>query len=44
MHDPILPLNIENDSVGRVKPVAAEIKEFLSGFDKLDISDFDKVF
>ena len=44
VHDPILPLNIENDSVGRVKPVAADIKEFLSGFDKLDISDFDKVF
>lgn len=43
VHDPILPLNIESDTIGKVKPVAADIKNFLSGYDKLDISDFDKV-
>lgn len=43
VHDPILPLNIENDIEGSCSDLAKEIKEFLSQFDKLDLSDFNKV-
>ena len=43
VHDPILPLNIENDTVGVCRELAGEIKEFLSSFDRLDLSDFEKV-
>lgn len=43
VHDPILPLNIENDTAGVCRELAGEIKEFLSSFDRLDLSDFEKV-
>lgn len=41
VHDPILPLNIENEKHGVCASVLAELKEYLSKFDKLDLSDFD---
>ena len=41
VHDPILPLNIENNRAGVCGSVAREIKEFLTRFDKLDLKNFD---
>lgn len=41
VHDPILPLNIENDEKGVCKGIAKELKAFLSSFDKLDLKNFD---
>ncbi len=41
VHDPILPLNIENDNCGVCNGIAAELKAFLSSFDKLDLKNFD---
>ncbi|MDE6659398.1 MAG: phosphomannomutase/phosphoglucomutase [Eubacterium sp.] len=41
VHDPILPLNLENDNVGVSAEIAKEIKEFLSSFGKLDLKNFD---
>ena len=41
VHDPILPLNIENDEKDVCKGIADELKEFLSSFDKLDLKNFD---
>lgn len=41
VHDPILPLNIENNKNGVCKGIADELKEFLSSFDKLDLKNFD---
>lgn len=41
VHDPILPLNIENDEKGVCKGIAEELKAFLSSFDKLDLKNFD---
>ena len=43
VHDPILPLNIENDNLGICKKIAGELKTFFAQFDKLDLSGFDKV-
>lgn len=43
VHDPILPLNIENDQAGVCKVIAKEIKEILSSFDKLNLDNFEKV-
>ena len=43
VHDPILPLNIESDKEGVCIAIARDIKAFLSAFDKLDLSDFEKV-
>lgn len=36
LHDPLLPLNIESDSVGGAKIIAGELAGFLAGFDRLD--------
>ena len=36
LHDPLLPLNIESNSVGGVKTIAKELAKFLDGYDKLD--------
>lgn len=36
LHDPLMPLNIESDSVGGVKTIAKELYAFLSGCDLLD--------
>ncbi len=43
VHDPILPLNIENDNEGVCKEILRELKAFFAKFDKLDLSGFDKV-
>lgn len=43
VHDPILPLNIECEEKGLSAKVASEIKAFAQKFDKLDLSNFDKV-
>ena len=36
LHDPLLPLNIESNSVGGAKQIAAELAGFIAGYDKLD--------
>lgn len=41
VHDPILPLNIENDNMGVCSEIADELKKFLSSYDKLDLKNFD---
>lgn len=38
VHDPIMPLNLENNRRGGVRADAATLYPFFSGFDKLDIS------
>ena len=38
VHDPILPLNIESNIEGGAEKIKAELKAFLSKYDKLDIS------
>ena len=40
LHDPLLPLNIESNEVGGAKKIAAELKSFISGYDKLEASKF----
>ena len=43
LHEPLMPLNIESDSVGGVKIIARELFPFLEQFDKLDtrmLADF----
>ena len=36
LHDPLLPLNIETNSFGGAKTIAAELAGFISTYDKLD--------
>ena len=36
LHDPLLPLNIESDSVGGVKVIATALASFLTSFETLD--------
>jgi len=36
LHDPLMPLNIESDSAGGAKKIAAALVGFLAGFEKLD--------
>ena len=36
LHDPLLPLNIESNSVGGAKQIAKELAGFIAGYDKLD--------
>ena len=43
VHDPILPLNIECEEKGLSAKVASQIKAFAQKFEKLDLSNFDKV-
>lgn len=38
VHDPIMPINLESDTIGGVKEILTIIKPFLEKFDKLDIS------
>ena len=38
LHDPLLPLNIESNSLGGVKVIAAELAAFIAGYEKLDAS------
>jgi len=35
LHDPLLPLNIESNSIGGAKIIAQELADFLVGYDKL---------
>ena len=42
LHDPLLPLNIESNSVGGVKMIAKELAAFLAKYDKLDTAAFVK--
>ena len=42
VHDPIMPLNIESDSVGGVKIIAEKLYKFIVSYDKLDIEPFKK--
>ncbi len=36
LHDPLLPLNIESNSVGGAKKIATELSKFIANYDKLD--------
>ncbi len=36
LHDPLLPLNIESNSIGGAKKIASELADFIAGYDKLD--------
>ena len=36
LHDPLLPLNIESNSVGGAKVIAKELAEFIKAYEKLD--------
>ncbi len=38
LHEPLMPLNIESDSVGGVKVIANELCGFLKNYEKLDTS------
>ena len=38
LHDPLLPLNIESNSVGGAKKIAAELAAFISRYDRLESS------
>ena len=38
LHDPLLPLNIESNSVGGAKKIAAELAGFIAKYDKLDVA------
>ena len=45
LHDPLLPLNIESNSIGGAKQIAKELAGFISSYDKLDaqkLLDFTK--
>ena len=45
LHDPLLPLNIESNSVGGAKKIASELAGFIANYDKLDaqkLMDFAK--
>lgn len=43
VHDPIMPLNVESDSVGGVKTILTELAGFLNGCaDQLDLAAFKK--
>jgi len=43
LHDPLMPLNIESNSVGGVHQIAEKLYAFLSGYDKLDTSGLKKL-
>ena len=38
LHDPLMPLNIESNTVGGVKTIAAELFRFLESCENLDIA------
>ena len=40
LHDPLLPLNIESNTVGGAKMIAKELAGFVKSYDKLDASKF----
>ena len=42
LHDPVLPVNMESDSVGGVKEMARELYGVLKDMDRLDLSSLDQ--
>lgn len=38
LHDPLLPLNIESNSIGGAKKIASELSRFLLNYDKLAVT------
>ena len=40
LHDPLLPLNIESNTVGGAKIIAKELARFIKNYDKLDATKF----
>lgn len=42
VHDPIMPLNIESNTVGGVMQIAKDFYEFIKTFDMLDITPIEK--
>ena len=36
LHDPLLPLNIESNSIGGAKVIAGELVDFIANYDRLD--------
>ena len=40
LHDPLLPLNIESNSIGGAKQIAEELAGFVKAYDKLDAAKF----
>ena len=42
LHDPLMPVNLESNSVGGVKLLAKALLEALKGFDKLDTAGLNK--
>ena len=40
LHDPLLPLNIESNTIGGAKKIASELTTFLAGYDKLEAAKF----
>lgn len=42
LHDPLLPLNIESNTLGGAKIIAKIIYDFLKDFDKLDVVSLEK--
>ncbi len=42
VHDPILVLNCESNSIGGTQTMVDDLQEFLSKYDKLDLSAFEK--
>ncbi len=43
LHEPILPINIESNTKGGVKKIAAALYEMLKGYDFLDTEKLDKI-
>ena len=43
VHDPIMPLNIESDTVGGVKLIANKLYEYIKTAENLDISALEKI-
>lgn len=43
LHDPLMPLNIESNTVGGVKKIAEKLYDFLSQYEKLDYSGLFRV-
>lgn len=41
VHDPIMPMNLESDTIGGVKEMLSVMRPFFERFDKLDITPFD---
>ena len=40
LHDPNMPLNVESRDAGGTAKIAAQVRQLLEGFDKLDQSVF----